>query len=165
MGRNRKITLDKKSIDDTIKVLKDIKKSIDSTSDIENILDEAVQYCIEKSGNFNAHTYWEETSEGYRIVQEGNGVIYVEFGTGVVGEDNPHPLYEQMGMEGYNSRKDHKFIAPDGRDAWTYPKAEGGWGITSGQPARKQMYLTSQWLEEKLGREVLLKVKRATDKW
>ena len=168
MGKRRKISLNISDIEKTIKDLKKIEKDIDKAvnDSLEEIIQEAVEYCKQQSGNFEADTYYVKTDKGYRIVQEGYGVIYVEFGTGVVGDEHPHnPMHEQMGLLPHNAMKEHKFIAPDGREAWFYPKGDGTFGITSGQPARMQMYKTAKWLEERLGRKVKYDIERGIREW
>lgn len=167
MGRTRKIKLDKAEIDKTIKVLKQMQNDLNRIpDDIEKILDEAVAYCIKKSGNLKARTYWEKTSMGYRIVQEGEAVLYVEFGTGTKGASSPHPMHGEMGMDVYNSGSTI-FTTKDGRTGWYYPTDDTRkeWKFTEGQPARQQMYLTSLWLQQRLGAQVKLSVQKAVNRW
>lgn len=169
MEKIRTISLSTKEIQDTIKELRRIKSELQNyPSDIESTLDQAVEYCksLTPSESLRNSTYWEKTGTGYRIVQEGDGVAYVEFGTGVVGKEaEHHPLHGEMGMYEHDSVEGHKFIAPDGRRAWAYPKKEGGWGMTSGQPAHMQMYKTGQWLEEKLGVAVSMSIDKVVKNW
>lgn len=159
--------LETSSIKDTIKVLKqmqsDIKKLPD---DIESILNEAVAYCVEKSGNFKANTYWEKTNTGYRLIQEGEGAVYVEFGTGVKGMENPHPQHNVFNLNGYASG-DTIFTTKDGKTGWFYPTDETKkeWKFTEGQPARKQMYLTAIWLQQRLGTQVRLVFAKELNRW
>lgn len=167
MGRTRKIELDKKSIDDTVKVLKQMQNDINKIpNDIEQILTEAVNYCKEQSGNFRADTYWEKTATGYRIVQEGEGALYVEFGTGTRGMESPHPQHNVFLLDAYNSGST-VFTTKDGRTGWFYPMGEDRteWRFTEGQPARKQMYLTAVWLQQRLHTQVRLSLAKAVNRW
>lgn len=171
---NRKISLDSKHIREAIKDLKEIEKEIDDLpKDIEKILDEAVIYCMkntpisDKDGrHLRFNTYWEKTSDGYRIVQEGENVTYVEFGTGVVGENSPHPEASDFGWK--YGIGEHIFTTKDGRRGWFFPLESGGEvqvRFTEGQKANMQMYKTARWLEERLDREIKMKMKRVDKKW
>jgi len=74
--------------------------------------------------------------------------VYVEFGTGIVGEENPHPASGELGIE--YDKKSH------GESGWWYP-SEKGWykpkdggpllAWTKGMPARPFMYTTLRELE------------------
>ena len=87
------------------------------------------------------------------IAMTGADSVYVEFGTGDVGANNPHPLHNKVdGINPYNSgptiRMDHMgnhyWLAPKG--AMNLFKVGGGYyeygGLTSGIPAGCQMYYT-----------------------
>lgn len=167
MGRARKIKLDKSSIDQTIKVLQQMKNDINKIpNDIEQVLTEAVTYCKQQSGNFKANTYWEKTTTGYRIVQEGEGALYVEFGTGSKGMQNSHPQHNLFALNAYNSGETI-FTTKDGRTGWFYPTDESKtqYKFTEGQPARKQMYLTAIWLQQRLHTQVRLSLAKAVSRW
>lgn len=169
----KKISLDKKEIQKAINDLKSIQKDISSTlpSNIESILDEAVEYCksITPIGDGDKHlvdnTYWEKTSTGYRIVQEGDNVAFVEFGTGVVGEASPHVGAGQFGWQ--YAVGSSIFVTKNGRIGWVYPTNDSGtsFKFTEGQKANMQMYRTKIWLEEKLNQELSLTMKRVSSKW
>lgn len=161
------MTLDSSSIKETINVLKQMQNDLNKIpNEIESILNEAVLYCVRESGNFKANTYWKKTENGYQIVQEGEGVLYVEFGTGSKGAASPHPEHQELGMNDYNSGGTI-FTTKDGRTGWFYPtdSTQKEWKFTEGQPARMQMYKTARWLEERLGTQVKLTVKKAVNRW
>lgn len=167
MARVRKISLNTEDINQTIKDLKQMKKEIESVpKEIEKTLNEAVEYCKKMSGNFIANTYWEKTAKGYRIVQEGEGVLYVEFGTGVKGAAQPHPAKSEFGLAEYNSGPTIRTTA-GGKTGWDFPIDETmkEWRFTEGQPARQQMFLTGVWLRQRLGKEVAMRVEKAVKKW
>ena len=78
---------------------------------------------------------------------------YVEFGTGIVGADNPHP--EASGNWDYD-------INHHGNDGWWYPSSKGWYqpenggqplAWTKGMPSRPFMYNTLRELEEEAERE------------
>ena len=177
MEKVRKIGLDRQAIKKAIQDLQQMKNEVNALSGpaIEEILTEAVNYCrsitpiSDKEGNHLAdNTYWEKTPNGYRIVQEGEHVAYVEFGTGVVGRNNPHDSQEALNEVGwqYGSGKTI-FTTKDGKTGWFYPEdAERKHRkFTEGQPANMQMYRTALWLEERLGVKVKYIVSEAVKKW
>lgn len=171
----RKVPLDPKEIQKTIRDLKKMQKELNALpSDIEEILDEAVAYCksitpiSDKDGNhLRDNTYWEKTPKGYRIVQEGEGVAFVEFGTGEVGELFPH---EKAGNFGWvYGVGEHIFTTKDGKRGWFFPTdGEDGaktFRFTEGQPANMQMYKTSLWLKEKLNARIRMRMERVKNIW
>lgn len=171
MEKVRKIPLENNAIQNAIRDLKQIKNEIVSIN-IEDLLDEAVKYCMsltplsDNQGNhLKYNTYWVKTSNGYRIVQEGENVTYVEFGTGVKGGNSPHPETRTYGwVYGVGP---HIFETKDGRTGWFFP-LDGNkisYRFTEGQPANMQMYKTGLWLKERLHNNVKMKVERAISKW
>ena len=171
MSKVRTIGLDTQDIDETIKSLKGIQKGIskETQNRIESILDQAVEYCRSKCPpTFTDYNiYWEKTENGYRIVQEGAGVVFVEFGTGVVGKGDSHKISPiEFGLEDYDTRHNNvnKFVY-NGNPAWHYPKKDGSWGITSGQKAHMQMFQTAEWLREKLPIEISMVIGEVVRKW
>ena len=69
--------------------------------------------------------------------------LYVEFGTGIVGAQNPHPL---PGVA--NWKYD---INEHGESGWFYFR-DGEWHWTKGMPSRPFMYETALELPEKVNR-------------
>ena len=74
--------------------------------------------------------------------------FYVEYGTGVIAQANPHP---EQGLRGVQYD-----VNGHGMAGWVYP-SEDGWILgkngmkyawTRGMPARPFMYNTGKWLEE-----------------
>lgn len=87
-------------------------------------------------------------------------VAFVEFGTGVVGENSQHPNSEYLAAASwkYNSGE-HIFTTKDGKVGWVYPTDDGGYRFTEGMKSRPFMYETAVELEAKLKeitREVFL---------
>lgn len=174
VNKVRKISLDSKDIQETIRDLQNMKSQLNSLPEnIEEILDEAVRYCqsltpiSDNQGNhLRYNTYWQKTSKGYRIVQEGEGVTYVEFGTGLAKLDVTHPKATEFGWAyGVGS---HIFTTKGGKTGWFFPTEEAGkmtFKFTEGQKANMQMYKTALWLEKKLNIEVKMTMKRVKDLW
>lgn len=94
-----------------------------------------------------------QTRIGY--VYSGNMyAIYVEYGTGPIGAQNPHPAPETASWN--YAIGEHIKQGPGGL-GWWYEKGSddifsgsgtGGYRWTHGQPSRPFMYNTLQWLEE-----------------
>lgn len=77
----------------------------------------------------------------FAIVADSEHAVFVEFGTGIVGQSNPYPyaLPEGVSWE-YASGKTIRKLA-DGRYGWFY-KRDGEWYFTEGMPSRPFMYDT-----------------------
>ena len=68
---------------------------------------------------------------------------YREFGTGVVGSQNPH-VDEALAKSGWQYD-----VNEHGEKGWIYPKKDGTFGWTKGQPAQKKFYYASKRAREK----------------
>lgn len=68
---------------------------------------------------------------------------YKEFGTGIVGSQNPH-VDDALAKSGWKYD-----VNKHGEKGWVYPKEDGTFGWTKGQPAQKKFYLASQRAKEK----------------
>jgi hypothetical protein len=77
-------------------------------------------------------------------------VAFVEFGTGVVGQSNPHKNGEYLSKASWNYASGAKiFTTQDGRVGWIYPTDDGGFRFTEGMPSRPFMYETALELQSK----------------
>ena len=85
-------------------------------------------------------------------------VAFVEFGTGVVGQNNPHQNGEYLSMAAWSYASGAKiFTTKDGRVGWIYPTDDGGFRFTEGMKSRPFMYETALELQskfEQMAREV-----------
>lgn len=77
--------------------------------------------------NFSIRVFKQDPENGE------NYALYVEYGTGIVGQGSPHPVPWAYDIN------DH------GEKGWTYFK-EGSWHHTRGMPARPYMYDTIRWV-------------------
>ena len=68
---------------------------------------------------------------------------YREFGTGIVGSQNPH-VEEVLAKAGWKYD-----VNEHGEKGWIYPKKDGTFGWTKGQPAQKKFYFASKRAREK----------------
>ena len=124
------------SIEEYEKILEEYKKKLSKR--IENIVKK-----VSKVG-LKAVT---EGDRGYSakmldLVNDGNEIscgikttdskdTYREFGTGIVGSENPHP--DVMSGWVYD-------VNEHGEKGWIYPKGDGTFGWTKGLPAEKRFY-------------------------
>ena len=83
---------------------------------------------------------------------------FVEFGTGVVGQANPHKNGEYLSKASWGYATGSKiFTTKDGKTGWIYPTDDGGFRFTEGMSSRPFMYETAQELGkrfEQIAREV-----------
>jgi len=90
--------------------------------------------------------------DGFVIEVNGEYALYVEFGTGIVGEENPHPNALQEGWE--YDMNDH------GENGWFYIGADGIRHWTKGMPARPYIYQTSLYVRRITTRTVNKHIKK-----
>ena len=77
-------------------------------------------------------------------------VAFVEFGTGVRGQNSPHQNGEYLAKASWNYASGEKiFTTQDGRIGWFYPTDDGGVRFTEGMPSRPFMYETAIELQSK----------------
>ncbi len=75
-------------------------------------------------------------------------VAFVEFGTGVVGQTNPHKNGEYLSIAAWQYATGPKiFTTKDGRVGWIYPTDDGGFRFTEGMKSRPFMYETALELQ------------------
>ena len=87
---------------------------------------------------------------------ESDHVAFVEFGTGVVGQNNPHKNGEYLSLASWDYASGSKiFTTKDGRVGWIYPTDDGGFRFTEGMASRPFMYETALELERELNRIAL----------
>jgi hypothetical protein len=88
-------------------------------------------------------------------------VAFVEFGTGVVGQQNPHTNGEYLSKASWGYATGSKiFTTKDGRVGWIYPTDDGGFRFTEGMESRPFMYETALELERQymqIAKEVFAK--------
>ena len=81
------------------------------------------------------------------MVADSRHAVFVEFGTGQIGEEAAYPYPFPEGIQwDYNSGKTIFEVAP-GEYGWFYPR-DGKWYFTQGMPSRPFMYETSLGLQE-----------------
>ena len=73
---------------------------------------------------------------------------FVEFGTGVIGQSNPHQNGEYLARASWGYATGPKiFTTKDGRVGWIYPTDDGGFRFTEGMKSRPFLYETALELQ------------------
>lgn len=107
-------------------------------------------YCPEDTGELiNSITKSEIFEQTIHVFTDNAYAQYVEFGTGIVGQGNPHPDAGNTGWQ-YD-------VNSHGEKGWKYQDKNGEWHWTKGQEGSKFMYLAFQDLEQnymRIGEEV-----------
>lgn len=77
-------------------------------------------------------------------------VAFVEFGTGVVGQNNSHKNGEYLSKAAWSYASGTKiFTTKNGKVGWIYPTDDGGFRFTEGMKSRPFMYETALELKSK----------------
>ncbi len=82
------------------------------------------------------------------IMVTSDHAAFVEFGTGAVGNTNPHSNAEYLAKASWKYMVGEKiFTTKDGKVGWIYPTDDGGYRFTEGMPSRPFMYETALELD------------------
>ena len=161
-----KINLNKKgSLENGIKELEAYKKRIKEKTSllVQKLTDygaEIVRIKIVNMGAFYSGEllsgidgYFSPTLNSGFVKVTSDHVAFVEFGTGVVGQNNPHKNGEYLSKAAWSYATGSKiFTTRDGRVGWIYPTDDGGFRFTEGMESRPFMYETALELERNLGK-------------
>lgn len=152
--------LDPKSIDKAIKELNKYKKEVENKTVtlVQRLTDLGANLVRVKIVEMGAYAtgellsgvdgYFSPTLNAGFIRVTSDHVAFVEFGTGVVGQQNPHKSGEYLSLASWGYATGGKiFTTKDGRVGWIYPTDEGGFRFTEGMPSRPFMYETALELE------------------
>jgi hypothetical protein len=94
--------------------------------------------------------YYSPTLNAGFVKVASDHVAFVEFGTGVVGQNSPHKNGEYLSKAAWNYAPGIKiFTTKDGKVGWIYPTDDGGFRFTEGMKSRPFMYETALELESK----------------
>lgn len=113
---------------------------------IKNSLEEGLEYMIPKipvdTGDLreSAHVVFKEGSLEGELVVDSDHAIYVEFGTGIVGKNSPHPEKDS----GWYDVNNH------GEKGWVIILSSGEYRTTRGQIGKHFFYDTRLYVEERL---------------
>lgn len=153
MGRKISFKLSVKDIDKAIQEVQKIKIELKVKINllIEALVEAGVEIAKVQVRELDAiYTgELEESITGFFNPEDGVGIIrtdcpyavYVEFGTGVVGKNNPHPAPEAWRYD-VNEHGDKGW--------WYFNERDGKWHWTKGMMSRPFMYNTVQELERQV---------------
>lgn len=120
----------------------------------KSILVSKAKNIVKKTSNIGLENNYKST-ELIPIKNEGNIVsggikttdkkdTYREFGTGIVGSENPH-VQEYLAQVGWKYD-----VNEHGEKGWIYPREDGSFGWTKGLPAEKRFYEATKRMKEQL---------------
>lgn len=112
----------------------------------KTILDEKIQMINNYDGNEKGTTYGTAVANMGNIEWKGDQIAYLEFGTGIVGRQNPYPSSTPVPWEYANSTYSRRHT--DGH--WSYKNANDELVRTYGIPAYAPMLKTSEELKKKI---------------
>lgn len=147
----------------SVKELENLAKQMDNWADMmdkasKKIVEDLANYGLEKMQEIyvEAQSKYEDTTamdfsitgtETEKTVSmSGPQALYDEFGTGTIGEQNPHPIKNAFGLNPYNSGPTIRRATSDiegineGELYWTYKDEGGTVHYTQGIPAQKEGY-------------------------
>ena len=126
---------------------------------LPNIIEELSNYALNEIKNNYSKAEKEEgetmeftkteTEYGVTVAMTGPSAPYSEFGTGTMGERNPHPIKNKFDLNPYNSGKmireanasiSKKTGIPEGEKYWTYKNANGEVQHTQGIEPQLEVY-------------------------
>ena len=156
-----KVDLNKQGgLENAIKELENYKKKLESNTRllVQRLTDYGAEIVRVKIVNMGAYYSGELLSgvDGYYSPSLNAGfvrvtndhVAFVEFGTGVVGQTNPHKNGEYLSKAAWSYASGAKiFTTQDGRVGWIYPTDDGGFRFTEGMESRPFMYETALELQ------------------
>ena len=88
--------------------------------------------------------YYSPTLNAGFVRVSSDHVAFVEFGTGIVGQNNPHRNGEYLAKAAWGYATGSKiFTTKDGKVGWIYPTDDGGFRFTEGMKSRPFMWETA----------------------
>ena len=159
----KKITVDlnkDKSIQKAVKELERYRKKIETNTKllVQRLADEGAEIARLKIVSLGAYYSGELLSgvDGYFSPTLNAGFVrvtsdhaaFVEFGTGVVGQNSPHKNGEYLSKAAWQYASGTKiFTTQNGKVGWIYPTDDGRFRFTEGMASRPFMYETALELQ------------------
>lgn len=166
--KNIVVRLDPKSIDAAIKELNAYKKEIEEKTKllVQRLIDEGATVARVKIQSMGAvdngdllagvDGYFSPLLNAGFVRVSSDHVAFVEFGTGVVGQQSPHQNGEYLSKASWGYATGQKiFTTKDGKVGWIYPTDDGGFRFTEGMESRPFMYETALELQRVFPRMAL----------
>lgn len=153
------------SVKNAVNRLKRYRKKVETNTKllVQRLTDEGAEIARIKIVNLGAYYSGELLSgvDGYFSPSLNVGFVrvtsdhaaFVEFGTGVVGQNNPHKNGEYLSKASWSYASGAKiFTTKDGKVGWIYPTDDGGFRFTEGMVSRPFMYETALELQNNFRR-------------
>jgi hypothetical protein len=153
------------SIKNAIKELKQYKQDIENKTRllVQHLTDEGASIARVKIVNMGAYYsgelfsgvsgYYSPSLNAGFVKVASDHVAFVEFGTGIVGQNSPHKNGGYLSKAAWNYASGAKiFTTKDGRVGWIYPTDDGGFRFTEGMESRPFMYETALELQREFPR-------------
>ncbi len=150
MSENIKVMWGAEGCDEIIKQLNSLKSAVKSMeTELPEHLARVGQNSAEAKtasvgvmgldGNQLGGFYILEHTDYVELVNQGEDVAFIEFGTGMMGQQSPHPLAGEAGWEYYTPTRYKRSVG--GRKGWFYKnKLTGELTFTQGMIGTKAMY-------------------------
>lgn len=162
------VRLDPKSVAKAIKELNAYKKEIEEKTKllVQRLIDEGATVARVKIQSMGAidngdllagvDGYFSPLLNAGFVRVSSDHVAFVEFGTGVVGQQSPHRNGEYLSKASWGYATGQKiFTTKDGKVGWIYPTDDGGFRFTEGMESRPFMYETALELQRVFPRMAL----------
>lgn len=159
------VKLDPESVKNAIKELQQYKKDVERKTRllVQRLTDmgaETVRVKIVEMGAYysgellsGVDGYYSPTLNTGFVRVTNDHVAFVEFGTGVKGQNSPHKNGEYLSKAAWQYATGPKiFTTKDGRVGWIYPTDDGGFRFTEGMQSRPFMYETALELQREFPR-------------
>ena len=163
--KNIEVRLDPKSIEAAIKEINEYRKEVEQKARllVQRLTDYGAEIARIKIVDLGAVYSGELFSgvDGYfspllnagYVKVTSDHVAFVEFGTGVVGQQSPHTNGEYLSKAAWGYATGQKiFTTKDGKTGWIYPTDDGGFRFTEGMKSRPFMYQTALEIQKEFPR-------------
>ncbi len=154
--KNIKVSLDPQGVAKAIEEIREYQKEVENKTRIlvQRLMDLGAEIARIKIASFGALDAGDLLSsvDGYFSPLLNAGFVrvtsdhaaFVEFGTGIVGQMNPHKNGEYLSKASWGYATGSKiFTTKNGKVGWIYPTDDGGFRFTEGMKARPFLYETA----------------------
>lgn len=149
-------SLDPASVANAIKELQEYQKDVENKTRllVQRLTDYGAEIARVKIASMGAFYsgellsgvggYYSPTLNAGFVRVTNDHAAFVEFGTGVVGQNNPHRNGEYLAKAAWQYATGPKiFTTKDGKVGWIYPTDDGGFRFTEGMRSRPFMHETA----------------------
>jgi hypothetical protein len=151
--KTHKFVYGDKGLDDMLSYLTNLSNSLESTSDtvvdaLSKVAEKEINERVSKldlDDNHRGSVEITNITNGKKVSYTGSDVMYIEFGTGMVGKASPHPLAPEYDWEYYIDTIFKKVSSKTGQAGWYY---NGKFHI--GIPAGRCVYNTGIDIRQKV---------------